>query len=85
MPEAEVPLDGLLERLQSGSKWLTTRSAQLYAADVTYDKEFDDLLHMWDELESALRVVHNYEHCVFGEDQHCPDDTVVSCAACIRA
>jgi hypothetical protein len=83
MPEAEVPLDGLLERLQRGSEWLAAKHDQLYEVDVAYDKEFDDLLNMWDELESALRVVHNYEHCIFGEDQRCPDDTVVKCAACV--
>jgi len=84
MPKAEVPLDGLLERLRMGSVWLSTRNEQLYEADVTYDKEFDSLLHTWDELESSLRVVHDYEHCVFGEGQTCPTNTMVTCSACIR-
>ena len=83
MPEAEVPLDGLLERLRRGSEWLAMRNEQLCEADVTYDRQFDDLLHMWDELESALRVVHNFQHCIFGEGLRCPDDNVITCAACI--
>jgi hypothetical protein len=80
----DLPLSQLLERLRKGSRWLQ-QEHQLFidnTPDRTDDTLFSKMLHTWDSLEVALRDIHDYQGCVFGEGQRCPEGAPVRCFAC---
>ena len=81
---ADVPVAQLLERLQRGSRWLEKEDQGYWAGDDdrAEDELFSKMWALWSDLELALRNAHQYEGCIFGEGQQCPDDGVVECEAC---
>ena len=78
----------LLERLRSGSEWLTTVNAELLAlpdagVGSEQERQFCDGLDLWDRLEKLLRFVYpGYTDCILDAPQHCPAAAPVRCAAC---
>jgi hypothetical protein len=41
------------------------------------------MLAVWDDLEVAVRHVHDYKSCIWGQDRACPADAPVRCSACV--
>ena len=82
MPKVDGSLPELLHRLQVGSRWLTERDDELLRTGQKYCDKFMQLLDLWYSLDAGLRAVHDYEHCVFGEGQACPVNSVVTCSPC---
>jgi len=81
----DVPVEELVERLQRGARWLQDQDRRYFDGD--HNQALDDDLFcmmwaLWSDIELALRHVHSYEGCIFGEGQHCSKDGVVFCAAC---
>ena len=78
--------DHLLSRLQAGSRWLTSQH-QVWLddeEDAASDERFSVALEGWDEMERSLRMVYGYQGCIYGPQQRCPEDGVISCDGCRR-
>ena len=74
----------ILNRLVAGSRWLTNQH-DLYSNDdpvAVNDTEFYKALDGWEKLEKQLRVQDGYQGCIFGSDEHCPQEAIINCAAC---
>ena len=75
----------ILKRLVDGSRWLTNQH-DLYSNDdpvAVNDTEFYKALDGWEKLEKQLRVQDGYQGCIFGSDEHCLQEAIITCAFCI--
>ena len=84
-PAQDALSDHLLSRLQAGSRWLTAQHQAWLddKEDAASDERVSVALDGWDEMERSLRLVYDYEGCVFGPDQRCPEDAPVTCDFCV--
>ena len=84
-PDPDAFSDNLLSRLQAGTRWLTAQHKAWLddKKDAAGDERFSVALAAWDEMERSLRMVYNYEGCIFGVDQRCPQDALVTCDGCL--
>ena len=81
--EAEVEL---LSDLRSGQRWLN-RHHVLWTDDdpsAAGGETVSRILDEWDERDLVLRNLFSFEGCIWGEDQHCPDENVVDCRGCAK-
>ena len=77
----------LLARLRNGSQWLTAQHAAWLddAPDAATDERFSVALSAWAEMERSLRMVYDYQDCIFGAAARCPEDAPVQCDFCVGA
>mgnify|MGYP003727705205 FL=1 len=81
----DQPLPHLLQRLRDDHLWLCTENERFYddPGSSVSDDEFGWMLAVWDDLEVAVRHVHEYKSCIWGQDRACPADAPVRCSACV--
>ena len=74
-----------IQRLVGGSRWLTEQHTLWLNDDpaAVGDERFYHALDGWERLEDQLRDIQGFQGCVFGPGEHCPQEAVVNCAACV--
>ena len=74
------------DRLQAGSRWLTWHHQARLDDNprAESDDRFIAALDLWSAMEGNLRELFGYEGCIFGPGESCPEDTPVTCDACIK-
>ena len=84
-PRTDAFSDHLLSRLQAGSRWLTAQHQAWLdkKQGAASDERFSVALDAWAEMERSLRLVYDYQGCIFGPDQRCPEDAPVRCDGCL--
>ena len=74
----------ILEKLRTGQTWLREQHFLFMADDprAVSGEKFSNGLARWDALERVFRCS-KYTGCIWGENQHCPEDSPVNCDACV--
>ena len=74
----------LAQAAENSSQWLTAQHQAWLddKKDAASGERFSVALDGWAEMERSLRLVYNYEGCIFGPDQRCPEDAPVTCDGC---
>ena len=76
--------DRLIQRLLKGQAWLVATHNKLLSLPnlglgSRMEAQFLFGLDTWDQLDNLLRQVYNYRDCIYGPDQRCPGNAIVSC------
>ena len=75
----------ILQRLVNGSRWLTEQHRLWLNGDTAADDSaFYLALVGWETLEAQLRG-QDFQGCIFGQNNHCPQAAVVDCRACVAS
>ena len=74
----------LLSRLRNGSQWLTVQhQAWLdHEKEAASDERFSVALDGWAEMERSLRMIYDYQGCIFGVGRECPGSAPARCDGC---
>jgi len=80
--------DRLLERLLNGQKWLADALECLLDMPEVglgshLDVQFSNAVHLWERMDNMLRELFNYQDCIRGEGQSCPDSAPGFCRYCL--
>jgi hypothetical protein len=78
-------IEYLRTRLRVGQQWLTREYQRWLVGDpqAATDERFSRALAGWDALERILRQLYEYQGCIFGPAQSCPEDAPVQCDGCL--
>ena len=85
----------LMGRLQTDQEWLNANDCRVLSWPLDpvlgiADKEdaatdaFFNVFNRFKHLEYMLRFAYDYNDCIHGPGQRCPDNSVVFCEACAR-
>ena len=75
----------ILTRLGNGSRWLIEQHSFWLAGNpaAACDEQFYRMMAVWEDLEKKLRDGQGFTRCIFGADEHCPQEAIITCAFCI--
>ena len=83
----DQPVDRLLKRLREGHQWLCQDIEKFHSdpPSAAAGEVFGRMLALWDDLEVAVRHVHEYKGCVLGDGRECLAGGPVRCSACVSS